>query len=212
MNLSERKTALLALLKDPSGDVRKAASDSLAAVETSEQLSAIMQRLKSTDRQEQVEAVYALRYVVTEEGGRLIAQLCAHPVVDIRSAALRVVLESRRFKLAVHALDRVKDSNSAVASLAVRVLAESGDRAFEPILVSLLREVGDEAKAEILRALMRYESSQALPLALKALRSPSAVIRVAAAEVIGRTPLTAEESRREPSAVDPVEAAVLSPQ
>lgn len=209
MNLNERKTALLALLKDPSGDVRKAASDALAAVETSEQLGSIMQRLKSPERQEQVEAVYALRYVVTEEGGRLIAQLCAHPVVDIRSAALRVVLESRRFKLAVHALDRVKDPVAAVGVLAVKVLAESGDRAFEPVLLGLLRDVGDEVKAEILRALMRYESAQALPMAVKALRSPSAVIRVAAAEIIGRMPLTAEESR---AAAATVEDAVLNSQ
>lgn len=184
MGFEDRRMNLLSLLNDTDEEVQKAASEALEHLEAYQNLNAFIQEIKQNHTPRQVQAVYGLGKVLSQQSYRLLAQLLKHPKLDVAAASARILVNRRDPRLLKGLLEIYRDLHPLVKGILLELIAHFRDpRAVEIILFEIkgyerdlllqalhtLGEIGDPRAEATLLDYLRHEDSRVRASAARAL-------------------------------------------
>jgi len=175
VGVEDRRLNLIQLLEDDDPGVRQSASESLQCIDAYQNLERFIQEIKQNHTPRQVQAVYGLGKMVSQQAYRILAQLLKHPKVDVAVASARVLRDRRDPRLLKGLLELYREVHPFVKEILLEIFAFFRDpRAVEIILfeiegykgelllkaIDALGEIGDPRGEQILLQYLRHEDPQ----------------------------------------------------
>jgi HEAT repeat protein len=184
MGFEERRLNLIELLQDEDPAVQQSASDALELLDAYQNLEQFVQEIKQNHTPRQVQAVYGLGRMISQQAYRLLAQLLKHPKLDVSAAAARVLLTRRDPRLLKGLLELYREVHPLIKESLLELFSFFRDpRAVEIILfeiegyegelllkaIETLGEIGDPRSEYLLLQYIRHKDPQVRAKAAKAL-------------------------------------------
>ena len=185
---SKRLAAIKALLKDPSEEVRRAASHALDTLEATDSLECVLETLKKGDRAAKIRSIYALGRIGGDQVLPVLLYCAGRDEEEIRCAAVKVLGELALQEARATLLGKLQDPSRAVRALAIEALSGYRDPSMVPILVPFLAEQDGMLDAEAALALGPIGDDTLVEPLIKLLFSPHEKTRAAAATALSQLP------------------------
>ncbi len=186
----KRRQVLIPLLKDPAEEVRRAAAAALETLEGAGSFDEVVELLKKGSLAEKVRAIHALGEI---GGQRVMPPLlyCAtRPEVDLRAAAIDVLGRLGHPAALPVLKERLSDRNPGLIGKAIAALGNFSDPEIPALLRPFLDANDGLLEVEALRALAKTGDASLEDRFISLLSSPYPLTREAAADALGRLPLS----------------------
>ncbi len=189
MSLEQRRNLLIELLNDSEESVRSAAAAALERLESFQDLSQIIQDLRSDKRGQRVKAIFAMENVKSTEVFPHLIGLLKDSDADIRGAAIQVLGVKAHPKSLNSLVKHLKDPSPSVRVHTAEALGHFDDVRLAPYLVSLLAEEDELLVAGAAKSLGSIGSPDSVAPLAKLTKDSRAKVRVAAIEALCELPL-----------------------
>ena len=120
--MNKRKQTLLKALRDQDKNIRTAAAEALEKLEIRGRMDALRKMIETGDKLDKMRAIYALANLKGEDALKLIAMGLNDPVEDVRSAAVRALIDMGDRRAVEPLLERLKDESPVVKRVTIEGL------------------------------------------------------------------------------------------
>jgi HEAT repeat protein len=189
MSLEQRRNLFIDLLNDSEEKVRAAAAAGLERLESFQDLSQIIEELKSDKRGQRVKAIFAMENVKSADVFPHLINLLKDSDADIRGAAIQVLGLKAHPKSLNSLVKHLKDPSPSVRVHTAEALGHFDDVRLAPYLVSLLGNDDEQLVASAARSLGSLGSPESVEPLAKLTKDPRATVRIAAVEALSELPL-----------------------
>lgn len=189
MSLGQRRNLLIELLNDSEEEVRAAVATALERLESFQDLSQIIQGLKSDKRGQRVKAIFAMENVKSTEVFPHLINLLKDPDADIRGAVIQVLGVKAHPKSLNSLVKHLKDASPSVRVHTAEALGHFDDVRLAPYLVSLLDDDDEQLVASAARSLGSIGSPDSVEPLTKLTKDRRVTVRVAAVQALSELPL-----------------------
>jgi HEAT repeat protein len=136
--MSKRKELLIAMLKDPSEEVRSAAAAALEKLEGILKTDEVLEQLKKGTLAEKIRAIYALGEIGGEKVLAPLVYCASRPEEDLKGAAIDALGTLAKRSTMPVLLEKLNDQSDGIRARAIRALGNFNDRSVIPSLLPFL--------------------------------------------------------------------------